>query len=601
MKERNMPGKGKYLTHKYIIPVIFVAGSFLCFGLFLRYNLWFREQLQVFLLTFDHLQGYFTKPAFLASWIGDFLTQFFHPSWGAATVISITLLILWLLLHVLVKKTGGTKVPFLVPLLPVILCWAALTSLEYPVSNVISLCIAISFVLVYVSIRPATGRQLFGIVSIPHVYLTAGSSMWIFAAAFLIYELREKRIKGFKSLLLPLVIVAIAVGIPLILRLKYLLTPFQALTWLSEMKRNPGIWDFLPLAGVIISASVSMMVIWDKVAFKSNSLVSGFLQALVIGAVLAGGILKVYDRDLEKILRLDREAANGNWKKVYELSEEYELRNNIASYFTNMAMAKLGIMPDSLMMHYQPAATGLFIPVNANENYLTITLSNEVYWHLGDVNAAQHSAYLGTIFSPRAENSRLMKRLIEINIVNGQYAVAEKYVRILEKTMFHGNWAEDMRKYLYNEEECGRSEWIRAKRAVIPSTDLLKSGNEYVKTLRMLVQNNPANRMALDYLLCFHLLSRDIPSFESDFEKYYLPGMDAVLPRVYQEGLLINIASRRKTPADYSRFSFSPETVRQMAEYTRLFEESNGKGSVLIEKFGKTYWFYYHFARMKDE
>ena len=107
--------------------------------------------------------------------------------------------------------------------------------------------------------------------------------------------------------------------------------------------------------------------------------------------------------------------------------------------------------------------------------------------------------------------------------------------------------------------------------------------------------------MALDYLLCFHLLSRDIPSFESDFRRYYRPGMDPVLPRVYQEGLLIGIASGMKTPADYAGFSFSPETVRQMAEYTRVFEAYRGSGSALIGRFGKTYWFYYHFAKMKDE
>lgn len=596
-----MQGKEKYLTHKYIIPPVVVAGSFFYFGLFLKYNLWFREQLQVFQMTTPYLITYLEKPAFLASFIGDFLTQFFYPAWGAATVISVTLLILWLLLQVLLSKTGGRKVPFLLSLLPVILCWTALNSLEYPVSNIISICISISFVLVYVSIRPAAGRQIFGILSLPHVYLTAGSSMWLFAAAFLFYELREKKIRGFVSMLLPMAIIVIAVVFPLMIRLRYLLTPFQALTWLSEMKRTPGVWDFLPLAGAVISVMISIMIRWEKIIFRTNAFLTGILQILVITAVLATGILKNYDRNLERILRFDREAVNGNWKKVYELSREYELRNNIVSYFTNMAMAKLGIMPDSLMMNYQPAATGLFIPVNANENYLTITLSNEVYWHLGDINAAQHSAYLGTIFSPRAQNSRLMKRLIEINIVNGQYAVAEKYIRILEKTIFHKKWAEEMRKYLYNEDECQRSEWISTKRAVIPSTDLLKAGNEYLKTLRMLVENNPGNRMALDYLLCFHLLSRDIFSFETDFGKYYRPEMDPVLPRVYQEGLLIGIASGRKTQADYSRYSFSPETVRQMAEYTRLFEESNGKGSALTDRFGKTYWFYYHFARMKNE
>ena len=114
-----------------------------------------------------------------------------------------------------------------------------------------------------------------------------------------------------------------------------------------------------------------------------------------------------------------------------------------------------------------------------------------------------------------------MKRLVEINIVNGQYAVAEKYIGILEKTMFHREWAAGMEKYLYNESECSKADWITEKRAIIPSRDLLKKGNEYITTLRMLADNNPDNRMAIDYLLCYHLLSKDIHSFVADFEKYY--------------------------------------------------------------------------------
>jgi hypothetical protein len=117
----------------------------------------------------------------------------------------------------------------------------------------------------------------------------------------------------------------------------------------------------------------------------------------------------------------------------------------------------------------------------------------------------------------------------------------------------------------------------------------------------MLADDNPENRMAVDYLLCFHLLSKDINAFVSDFEHYYSPGLNPLLPKVYQEGLLIKIASGEKKPGDFSRYRFSPEIVREMADYSKMYQENNGKGAALIEKYGKTYWFYYHFATMKTE
>jgi hypothetical protein len=107
--------------------------------------------------------------------------------------------------------------------------------------------------------------------------------------------------------------------------------------------------------------------------------------------------------------------------------------------------------------------------------------------------------------------------------------------------------------------------------------------------------------MAVDYLLCFHLLSKNVDAFVSDFEHYYSPGPNPLLPKVYQEGLLIKIASGEKKPGDFSRYRFSPELVREMADYSKMYQENNGKGAALYEKYGETYWFYYHFATMKTE
>ena len=116
----------------------------------------------------------------------------------------------------------------------------------------------------------------------------------------------------------------------------------------------------------------------------------------------------------------------------------------------------------------------------------------------------------------------------------------------------------------------------------------------------MLLDNHPGNRMAADYLLCFHLLSKDIPSFINDFEKYYAPWAKRLLPRVYQEGLLIGIASGKTDMENLKKYVFSPEVIRSFADYTKTYEDNLGKGAPLQEKYGKTYWFYYHFAKMKE-
>jgi hypothetical protein len=591
---------GKISIGEIIIISLSSLACLVFFEVFYRYHIFFEEQLQVFLVTGDYFLSYLSKPAFLSSYAGDFLTQFYYLPWGGAVVITITLLALWFIVRSIIKKVSGGNYPVLLPLVPVIFCWIALCRIDYPVSNVISLIISVLFTLIIVSIKSHKARFLWSVFLTPLLYLMAGSNVFFFSFSVIFYELFKSSSSSCYAvkILNSMILLGVAVFIPLYIKDEYLITTGQALTYLSEMKLNPGIIHFMPLISLLLILFLAC-ISFEKVKEKINSLLSVLIQFIILAALLVPGIRLTADFTLEKILKLDYMADHKQWDKVIELASKYEMRNDLAAYFSNMALSKLGMMPDELMKHYQPAARGLFIPVNMNQNYLTVTFSNEVYWQLGDVNASQHSALLGMIFSPRGQNSRLLKRLAEINIVNGEYAAAEKFIGILEKTLFHREWAQARRKFLYNEKECSGSEWIREKRAIIPSKDLLRDRNEYLKTLKMLADDHPGNRMAVDYLLCYDLLCKDIRAFAKDFDKYYAPYGNILLPKIYQEGLLIWIASGEGNYLDYRKYRFSSDNINGMKEYMDLFEKNLGNGIALQKKFGKTYWFYFHFATMK--
>jgi len=593
-----MTSKRKNNVFAIVFIVVFLLTCLIFFAFFYQYHLFFTEQLQIFLLTFDYFLSYLSKPAFLSSYLGDFFTQFYYLIGGGAVVITLTLGLLWFTVTRLLKKINSNNFLILLAIIPVVLGLISLCDTEFPLSNIIALIISVISGLFYISVRSDRARFISGILMLPLIYVIAGSNFYLLTVIAVYYEILHTDKPG--RLLHALFICAVTLFIPFALKNSFHITTGQAYTYLSEMTKNPGLKHFLPLISLAITVLIAGLP-FDKLSLKFNSSLSLLIQFVVLIALLIGGIRLNADFTLEKILRLDYEASHNRWSEVCDLSERYKMHNNISSYYTNLALSNLGLMPDSLLEHYQPAATGLFIPVNANENYMTITFSNEVYWQLGDVNASQHSALLGMIFSPRSRNARLMKRLIEINIVNKEYAVAGKFIGILEKTMFRRKLASDQRKFLYNEEECARSNWITGKRAMLPLNDMLKKGNEYVKTLRMLADNHHDNKMAIDYLLCYDLLIKDIPSFELDFKKYYSSFGNILLPTVYQEGLLIGIAAGKSGLEDYKQFRFSPVIVKRMTEYTRIFDENNGNGTSLQKEFGTTYWFYYHFATLTSE
>jgi hypothetical protein len=70
--------------------VLIKAGSVMMFAIlciaffqfFYPYHLFIKEQLQLFLFTSEYFISYLSKPASLASYLGDFFTQFFYLRCG---------------------------------------------------------------------------------------------------------------------------------------------------------------------------------------------------------------------------------------------------------------------------------------------------------------------------------------------------------------------------------------------------------------------------------------------------------------------------------------------------------------------------------------
>lgn len=571
--------------------MLLFTAIFIFFAVFYNAHIGYIEELQVFIPDWNHISAYFDKPAAFSSLTGDFITQFYCFPVAGAVLITISLILLWYVSRVSLTRLSKND-HVLISFLPVVAAWAALCDHAYPLSNILSVIFSLAAALAITAIGKSTVRLIVSVVTLPLLYAVAGTSFFITIVFIFVFELSGGR-RNIINVTAALITGAV---VPLLLKDAYLLTAEQAYGYLSEMRKDMFPVDYMPLAAV-----VAVFILVSLLPGRSPGKPAfSIATALLIAAIAVAAVTYSASFDTERILRLDREARKDNWGKVLELSEKYGMRNSLASYYTNMALSKAGIMPDELMHHYQPAATGLFIPVNADGNYLTITLSNEVHWHLGDVNSAQHSALLGMIFSPRSQNSRLLKRLAEINIVNGEYEAAAKFLRVLEKTWFHSRWAKEMEKLTFDEGLRGSASWIREKRSVIPANDLLRKTEDYVPSLRMLADCNNRNLMAVNYLLGFHLLSKNLDAFAEDFKKYWQPG-NRVIPGVYQEAILIRIASGAESREAYRSYMFSPEKVSGMAEYMKLYGSGGGDGRILQEKFDKTYWFFYQFARLGSE
>jgi len=576
---------GYFKKYNWILPVGLVGLSFVFFQFFYPYHLFFKEQIQLFLYTPDYFLFCFEKPGWLASYLGDFLTQFFYLRGGGATVLALLFGIEWLLGALVINRVTSCAKATMWALILASTDWILHCNTLHGVSVSVGFILVMSMFLIYSTF--SRKRILYTVLAIFTLtgYWLAGGLFLLFPFFVAVNDFSNRKIDWLKWI----IVFAVVFSMPLILRHYYLLTPIQSYLFPAFSKQS------LLLPAVFLGA-LTCAYFLKNIELRYSKIFNAGLPCILL-VLLALGLKTKADFKFEKILSLDGETYFGNPDRVIELSGKYNLKNNQATYFTNMALASKGVLPEYLLEYHQPFSIGLIPPVTPEESWQSIFVSNEVFFLIGDMNMTQHSAMLGNTFSPYQRSSRMMRRLAEINLVNGDSAAATKYLRILSKTLFHRQWAESRLKKIQSSEA---NNWLAHKRSQVPNSDKLRKSNDYLSSLQFLVDQHPNNTVAVDYLLCFQLLNKDIRSFRKNYDRYYLK-LKRPVPKVYAEALLVQLVTDGASQQEALSYSIDPKTVTRFAEYTRIFEQTSGDINALNKQFAKSYWFYYHFATIQKK
>jgi hypothetical protein len=531
--------------NKYIVFIVIVLWAlvwFFFFNKYYPYHLVHREQIQLFLYSSDYIRSYFQHPAWLACLTGDFLTQFFYFVAGGGSTIALLLLIMGVLFywgvgrlsyfHNSEQNSKWSKLLKII-LTVALMAWEALRNcgIDYELSSTLSIIGGILIFIVYDSI-PKPWQLISGLVILPLSYWLFGYGIFGFLILATFQNIRLRRF------LPAFILFTVALIIPALLRHTYLLTSKQAY-------QLPG-----------------------RTFFDKPNL------------------------EREKLLKMDVEASYGHWNYVAKITEKEDLKSRIASYYYNLSHVRQGSISADLMNTYQPGSLGLFIPLNSYTAPLSIWCSNEVWFQLGDMTMAEHATLLAMIFSPKHRSSRMVKRLAEINLINGDTLAAMKYLHLLENTWLYKQWA--LKRMPCKEDKDFKS-WLEQKRKSIPTNDTIRATNSEIVSIRNLLQYQPDNRIALDYLLCYDLLSKDIKSFMQDYTNYKV-WEKGISGRIYGEAIIIGLTNHHASSEEANMYKVPMEVYKDFRDYTDLFAESRGNITLLQPKYGKSYWFYFHFA-----
>ena len=276
----------------------------------------------------------------------------------------------------------------------------------------------------------------------------------------------------------------------------------------------------------------------------------------------------------DRMIGLDAEVARENWDKVLELSKK-DLYTVEASYCYNLAHAMKGDLGSTLMNHSQGKPLfSLLPPVTIDKSAFSDCLAGEAWFQVGNVTVAEQAAIVALQSSPDHTGARYIKRLAEVNLISGEDGAAQKYLNLLSHTLFYGKWARS--RMPGRQDEAVRAS-LAARRANLPAADFVHQSENPRRVLLALLEANPSNDVARQYLLCYDLMRYDLDSFMEDYMAKPVKG------RLYQEAILIWLSQNdRLNGQEIARFGVDEATVERM---NRFYQNPAA--------FKDTYWLYY--------
>ncbi|MBR1410258.1 MAG: hypothetical protein IJ580_04085 [Prevotella sp.] len=333
-----------------------------------------------------------------------------------------------------------------------------------------------------------------------------------------------------------------------------------------------------------LSSTISVMgwgfILWLISMYKHRKMQVVLFCLAIIPCWILFGIPQVKklqspDLILEKNFAIDNEYYFGNYDKVADIVKNSDGWNNQMLFFYNLVWAKRGELPNHLM-DFTPNYLGTFEKIGPETPLLTIRNMNELYWALGDMTFTERAAMMTNVFSHNNRNVRMIKRLAECNYVSGDSLATEKYLRILDKTFVYKKWADHIRKN-------GKTIYQEKMKFVNHHDTITITDNAHFLMMQLL-DANPDNTIALDYILCSDLLLKDMTNFKRDYDRYC---MDINKPRpkkLYQEALCIWLAGSEASQEDWQRYIQRIDIFEQFKQY------SNQRGN---PSFKGTYWYYF--------
>lgn len=557
-----------------------------------RFLFAFEEQLQMFQYTTQYATSILKQAGGVTLYLSEFLTQFYIVLIAGSVITALLLTSIAILTYKIVKKLSSRNDLLFISLLP----WLTLLLMHLDYNYLIQGTIAYLFLLLsvwfYIGWKPQK-RIFYGIVLIPVLYLVTGPIYILFVFSILLIEfLTPDGNKKYTSIVYLFVCLLTAfIGVRLSLSRNWIFALLPN-AYYEPMLHNSTLyyaWYALPftLVGAIYLKKYKPFV------SKKSQWISEGSQGLLIVAIAYGTVVHSKQWEINSAFEQDYYIRKQAWEHIISTFDTNVLSKRRICRL-NLALAHTGQLSERLLEYPQQGIETLLYPWD--QSVFTAELHSDIYYCMGIISASQKFAFEALVSSRQSGNPRMLKRLVETNIIIGAYAVAEKYISLLETTLFYKTWASTHRRYLYNDSAVQQDKILGLKRQCWKREKTLSEMyTDPVSTLWKLIPGCPENTAGLQYLTSFLLLNKDLKNYKELQQQLYNTAAWTSLSVCQQEAVVICAPNN---PHYWLEHGVSVKVRNRALAFMNTVKNNTHRGdlpAMLTAEYGQSYWYYYMF------
>ena len=189
-------------------------------------------------------------------------------------------------------------------------------------------------------------------------------------------------------------------------------------------------------------------------------------------------------------------------------------------------------------------------------------------------------------------------------LVSSDWEVARKYLRLLKKTMWHGEWAERYTPFVGEKKKCWEDEELGFIMRLLPGADRLDGDKTLVEMylLQTFSHGMGADKNYAELTLMCALIMQDIDLFWPRFFRYAQMLDGERMPTHYQEAAYL-YGQLEPGKVDISGMPFDESVKRSYYDFCQ-FNQQLGPNMSEAEKavrfrpaFGNTFYYFYFLVR----